>query len=153
MKRIKTLTKTDLEFLSKVDPFRYEPAYKSQRILNLKNEREIETRLMSIFLSVGISAHLQGYQYLKEAIKLIMSHPDYINSVTKKLYPLVAMKCETTPVRVERGIRHAIESSFSKGKMIYLNNIFGLDVLRGDEKPTNAEFVALIADKLLLEGR
>ena len=124
----------------------------------MNNEEEIlseniyiDKRIMEIFVSIGISAHLQGYQYLKEAIKLVMSEPECINSVTKTMYPKIAEKCSTTACRVERGIRHALETSFAKGKMIRLNNIFGLDILTEGEKPTNSEFVALLADIINLE--
>ena len=111
----------------------------------------IDKRIMEIFVSIGISAHLQGYQYLKEAIKLVMNEPECINSVTKNMYPKIAEKCSTTACRVERGIRHALETSFAKGKMIRLNSIFGLDILSEGEKPTNSEFVALLADIINLE--
>lgn len=111
----------------------------------------VDKRIMEIFLSIGISAHLQGYQYLKEAIKLVMQEPECINSVTKTMYPRIAEKCDATACRVERGIRHALETSFAKGKMIKLNGILGLEVLNEGEKPTNSEFVALLADIINLE--
>ena len=125
--------------------------YRSNRLID--SEKSLDKRIMDIFLSVGISAHLQGYQYLKESIKLVMKDPSSINSVTKKIYPTVAEKFDTTAGRVERGIRHALEVSYAKGKMIYLNKIFGIEVLIQNEKPTNSEFVALLADKLSLETR
>ena len=107
----------------------------------------VDKRIMEIFLSIGISAHLQGYQYLKEAIKLVMQEPECINSVTKTMYPRIAEKCDTTACRVERGIRHALETSFAKGKMIKLNGILGLEVLSEGEKPTNSEFIAHLAQQ------
>ena len=113
----------------------------------------IDKRIVDIFLSIGISAHLQGYQYLKESVKLVMREPDCINSVTKKMYPKIANTFSTTACRVERGIRHALDVSFAKGKMIQLNKIFGIEILTKDEKPTNSEFVALLADKLSLEAK
>ena len=124
------------------------------KINQLKDrERILDKRIMDIFLSVGISSHLQGYHYLKESVKIVMNDPNSINSVTKKVYPAVAEKFETTACRVERGIRHALEVSYAKGKMIHLNKIFGIEVLTQNEKPTNSEFVALLADKLSLERR
>ncbi len=111
----------------------------------------VDKRIMEIFLSIGISAHLQGYHYLKEAIKLVMKEPECINSVTKTMYPRIAEKYDATACRVERGIRHALETSFAKGKMIKLNGILGLEVLSEGEKPTNSEFVALLADIINLE--
>ena len=108
---------------------------------------------MEIFVSIGISAHLQGYQYLKDAIKLVMDEPECINSVTKIMYPRIAEKYSTTACRVERGIRHALETSYAKGKMIHLNKILGMNVLSEGEKPTNSEFVALLADIINLETK
>ena len=125
--------------------------YKNNQLKD--RERILDKRIMDIFLSVGISAHLQGYHYLKESVKVVMNDPNSINSVTKKVYPVVAEKFETTACRVERGIRHALEVSYAKGKIIHLNKIFGIEVLTQNEKPTNSEFVALLADKLSLERR
>lgn len=122
------------------------------RELSKADERYIDNRIMNIFLSVGISAHLQGYQYLKESIKLVIKDPSCINSVTKSMYPKVADKFATTPYRVERGIRHALDTAFIKGKIIQLNDVFGIKILSEGERPTNAEFVALLADKLSLEA-
>ena len=111
----------------------------------------IEERIVDIFLSIGISAHLQGYQYLKEAIKLVIISPECINSVTKQLYPRIATMFSTTPCRVERGIRHALDVAYAKGKIVQLNKIFRLEIFSKDEKPTNSEFIAILADKLSLE--
>lgn len=153
MKKLSLLTKEEIEYLSSLDVLRRDMYYRNRKMKEPKKVFDVDKRIMDIFLSLGISAHLQGYQYLRESIKIIMEHPEYINNITKVLYPYVAEKFETTPCRVERGIRHAIEVSFGKGRMIYLNNIFGIEVLRSDERPTNSEFVALVADKLLLESR
>lgn len=119
----------------------------------LKKEMYLDKRIMDIFLSIGISAHLQGYQYLKESVKMVINDPSCINSITKKMYPRIAVMFKTTACRVERGIRHALEVSYAKGKMVHLNDIFGLDILTETEKPTNSEFVALVADRLSLETR
>lgn len=152
MKNIKMLTKEELKYLESVDPFLENPLLKRKSRKNDINI-DVDKRLMDILLTLGISAHLQGYQYLRDSIKIIMHNPEYLNSITKKLYPIIAERHDTTASRVERGIRHALEVSFCKGKMIYLNNIFGLEVLRKDERPTNSEFVALLADKLMLESK
>lgn len=109
---------------------------------------DIDKKLVDILLTVGITANLQGYSYLKSSIKLAIVNPECLNSITKVLYPTVAMEYNTTPCRVERAIRHALEVSYNKGKMINLNEIFGLKILDSTEKPTNSEFVALIADRL-----
>lgn len=126
-----------------------------ERVRNGEVSRNVvlDKRIMDIFLSIGIPAHLQGYHYLRESIKLIIDHPEYISSITKMMYPIVASKFETTPCRVERAIRHALESSYNKGKMIRLNEVLGFRVLNHNERPTNSEFVALIADKLNIETK
>lgn len=131
----------------------FEDSINFERAKESAKDRMIDRKIMDIFLSIGISAHLQGYHYLRESIKLVMEHPDYISSITKLMYPSIANKFDTTPCRVERAIRHALDVSFNKGKMIRLNDVLGLRILGKDEKPTNSEFVALIADKLSIETR
>ena len=118
---------------------------------NIEKDYLIEKKLVDILLSVGISANLQGYQFLKESIKLAIDNPKYISAITKIMYPTIASKYKTTACRVERAIRHALEVSFNKGKIININEIFGLKIFDLFEKPTNSEFVALIADKISLE--
>ncbi len=113
--------------------------------------KEIEEKISNIFITVGIPAHIKGYQFLREAIKLAMENPDIINSITKKLYPSIAGKFETSASKVERAIRHAIEVAWNRGKIENINSIFGLTVYSNNEKPTNGEFIALVADKMLLD--
>lgn len=115
------------------------------------SEKEIEEKITNIFITVGIPAHIKGYQFLREAIKLAMENPDIINSITKKLYPSIAEKFDTSASKVERAIRHAIEVAWNRGKIENINNIFGLTVYSNNEKPTNGEFIALVADKMLLD--
>ncbi len=115
------------------------------------SEKSIEEKITNIFITVGIPAHIKGYQFLREAIKLAMEDPDIINSITKKLYPSIAERFETSASKVERAIRHAIEVAWNRGKIENINNIFGLTVYTNNEKPTNGEFIALVADKMLLE--
>lgn len=112
----------------------------------------MEERITNIFISVGIPPHIKGYQYLREAIKLSIEDPDIINSITKKLYPSVAEKFATSSSKVERAIRHAIEVGWNRGKIENINSLFGVRVYSQNEKPTNGEFIALVADKLLLES-
>ncbi len=113
--------------------------------------KEIEEKITNIFITVGIPAHIKGYQFLREAIKLAMDDPDIINSITKKLYPSIAERFDTSASKVERAIRHAIEVAWNRGKIENINNIFGLTVYSNNEKPTNGEFIALVADKMLLD--
>lgn len=112
----------------------------------------IEEKITNIFITVGIPAHIKGYQFLREAIKLAIENPEIINSITKQLYPAIAEKFETSASKVERAIRHAIEVAWNRGKIENINSIFGLRVYSSNEKPTNGEFIALVADKMIIEG-
>lgn len=114
--------------------------------------RQLEEKISNIFITVGIPAHIKGYQFLREAIKLAIDSPEIINSITKKLYPTIADKYSTSSSKVERAIRHAIEVAWNRGKIENINSIFGLKVYNSNEKPTNGEFIALVADKMLIEG-
>ena len=110
-----------------------------------------EEKISEIFISIGIPPHIKGYSYLREGIKLTIDRPYIINSVTKELYPAIAKKFSTTPSKVERAIRHAIEVAWNRGRIDAINAIFGARIYLGAEKPTNSEFIALVADKLILE--
>lgn len=112
----------------------------------------LEEKITNIFITVGIPAHIKGYQFLREAIKLAIANPEIINSITKKLYPTIAEKYDTSASKVERAIRHAIEVAWNRGKIENINNLFGIKVYSSNEKPTNGEFIALVADKMLIEG-
>jgi len=113
---------------------------------------QMEEKITNIFITVGIPAHIKGYQFLREAIKLAIVNPEIINSITKKLYPTIADKYSTSASKVERAIRHAIEVAWNRGKIENINNLFGIKVYSSNEKPTNGEFIALVADKMLIEG-
>lgn len=115
-------------------------------------DHSLDERLSNIFISVGIPAHIKGYQYLREAIKIAIEKPDIINSITKRLYPEVAEKFDTSASKVERAIRHAIEVAWNKGKIENINHLFGIKVYTSNEKPTNGEFIALVADKMIVES-
>ena len=115
------------------------------------SEKTLDERISNIFVSVGIPAHIRGYQFLREGIKLAVADPPIINSITKSLYPSIASRFDTTPSKVERAIRHAIEVAWNRGKIENINNVFGIKVYNSSEKPTNGEFIALLADKMLLE--
>ncbi len=119
---------------------------------NAKTANHIEEKITNIFITVGIPAHIKGYQFLREAIKLAIANPEIINSITKKLYPTIAEKYDTSASKVERAIRHAIEVAWNRGKIENINNLFGIKVYSSNEKPTNGEFIALVADKMLIEG-
>ena len=127
-----------------------QPAPKPQA--SSKRSHSLDEKIANLFISVGIPAHIKGYQFLREAIKMTIETPDIINSITKRLYPSIAERYQTSPSKVERAIRHAIEVAWNRGKIENINNIFGIKIYSPNEKPTNGEFIALIADKLLLES-
>lgn len=111
----------------------------------------VDDRMSNIFLSLGIPAHIKGYQFLREGVRLVIEQPDRINRITKELYPSIARRYATSPSKVERAIRHAIEVAWSRGRVESLNRAFGCRVSIPEDKPTNGEFIALIADKLGME--
>ena len=119
---------------------------------NKPKSKQLDERITNIFITVGIPAHIKGYQFLREAIKMAIDTPDIINSITKRLYPSIASKFDTSASKVERAIRHAIEVAWNRGKIENINNLFGIRVYGNNEKPTNGEFIALVADKMLIEG-
>lgn len=114
-------------------------------------EENLEALVTNIIHEVGVPAHIKGYQYLREAIMMVVSDIDVINQITKNLYPNIATKYNTTPSRVERAIRHAIEVAWGRGQQEAVENIFGYTISAAKGKPTNSEFIAMIADKLRLE--
>ena len=111
----------------------------------------LEANVTAIIHEIGVPAHIKGYQYLREAIIMSVTNMDMLNSITKILYPGIAKKFDTTPSRVERAIRHAIEVAWSRGKMDTLDDLFGYTISNGKGKPTNSEFIALITDKIRLQ--
>lgn len=117
-----------------------------------KNEKQLDEKISNIFISIGIPAHIKGYHFLREAVKLAVEEPEIIGSITKRLYPTIAEKFETSSSKVERGMRHAIEVAWNRGKIENINSLFGLKIYSSNEKPTNGELIALIADKMIMEG-
>ena len=114
-------------------------------------EENIEALVTNVIHEVGVPAHIKGYQYLREAIIMVINDIDVINQITKCLYPQIANKFHTTPSRVERAIRHAIEVAWGRGEQKTVENIFGYTISAAKGKPTNSEFIAMISDKLRLE--
>lgn len=114
-------------------------------------ERNLESDVTNVIHEIGVPAHIKGYHYLRDAIMMSVNDTEMLNSITKQLYPTIAKRHKTTPSRVERAIRHAIEVAWSRGKMDTIDALFGYTVHNGKGKPTNSEFVALIADKIRLE--
>lgn len=113
--------------------------------------KDLETNITMYIQQVGVPAHIKGYQYIRDAIGMVIEDMDTINSITKLLYPTVAKHYNTTASRVERAIRHAIEVAWDRGNPDVLNDLFGYTILGSKGKPTNSEFIALIADKIRLD--
>jgi two-component system response regulator (stage 0 sporulation protein A) len=111
----------------------------------------IESRVTNMLHEIGVPAHIRGYNYMREAIMMAINDMDILNYITKELYPSIAKKCNTTPSRVERAIRHAIEVAWNRGKIDAIDSLFGYTINTHKGKPTNSEFIALIADQLRLE--
>ena len=121
-------------------------------IENTKNKEDnLEALVTNIIHEVGVPAHIKGYQYLRDGIIMVIEDINVLNQITKQLYPDLAKKHKTTPSRVERAIRHAIEVAWTRGQIETVESIFGYTVNANKGKPTNSEFIAMIADKLRLE--
>ena len=133
-----------LEEIRGGESLRYPAARRSDKV-------SIETLVTNIIHEIGVPAHIKGYQYLREAIIIAVNDMDVINAITKVLYPEVAKTFGTTPSRVERALRHAIEVAWDRGDLDTLQKFFGYTVSNTKGKPTNSEFIALIADKLQLQ--
>lgn len=152
IKRIKDLkfyqpTQNNTNFISREIKTKYIDISPESR----NDEENLEALVTNIIHDVGVPAHIKGYQYLREAIIMVVNDIEVINQITKQLYPDIAIKYHTTPSRVERAIRHAIEVAWGRGKQEAVERIFGYTVSASKGKPTNSEFIAMIADKLRLE--
>ncbi len=133
--------------------FEIQPKIRESEVANRKVSRDLEKDVTDMIHEIGVPAHIKGYQYLREAIMMSVEDNSMLSSITKVLYPTIAKRFQTTPSRVERAIRHAIEVAWSRGKMETLDGLFGYTVNTGKGKPTNSEFIALIADRIRLQYR
>ena len=124
-----------------------------ETLRNIEKSHDLEKDVTDMIHDIGVPAHIKGYQYLREAIIMSVQDPQMISSITKILYPDIAKKFQTTPSRVERAIRHAIEVAWARGKMETLDRLFGYTINTGKGKPTNSEFIALVSDKIRLRYR
>lgn len=115
------------------------------------NTPTLDERIANLFLTIGIPAHIKGYHFLREAVKMVIDDSEMINAITKQLYPGIAKRFNTSSSKVERAIRHSIEVAWTRGRIENFNQVFGYKVFSPGEKPTNGEFIALIADKLSME--
>ena len=126
----------------------------SERSLSASEEAlDLETEITSIIHEIGVPAHIKGYMYLREAITMVVNDIELLSAITKELYPSIAKKYNTTASRVERAIRHAIEVAWARGQVEAINRLFGYTVCNEKGKPTNSEFIAIIADKLRLKNK
>lgn len=135
-------------------------ANQSEKVGEIQGEKaakpiihDLEGDVTNMIHEIGVPAHIKGYQYLREAIIMSIEDPSMISAITKILYPTIAKRFQTTPSRVERAIRHAIEVAWNRGRMETLDSLFGYTIDTGKGKPTNSEFIALIADKIRLSYR
>lgn len=119
----------------------------------VKTTKNLDVAVTNIIHEMGVPAHIKGYQYLREAIKMVVEEVSLLGGVTKELYPLIAQKYATTPSRVERAIRHAIELAWDRGNTEMMNKFFGYTINLERGKPTNSEFIAMIADKLRISAK
>ena len=129
----------------------YEKKSENGKMEGTAGAEDLESRVTNMLHEIGIPAHIKGYHYLRDAIIMAVKDMDVLNAITKILYPTVAKKYQTTSSRVERAIRHAIEVAWNRGKLDTLDELFGYTVSTGKGKPTNSEFIALIADTIQLE--
>ena len=113
----------------------------------------LEQKVSQILCKIGIPVHLTGYQYLRTAIIMVVENNEMISQITKNLYPRLAQKYNSTPSRIERAIRHAVEVTWNRGQIEFIQNIFGYTVDSNRGKPTNSEFIAIVADKIQLENK
>lgn len=147
VERLRDLLGSDVSYDSNCQTICYSNQAANQSTTSL------EVKTTNIIHDVGVPAHIKGYQYIREAILLAVKNEEIINSITKALYPTLARKFNTTPSRVERAIRHAIEVAWNRGQIEVHDKIFGYTVNSNKGKPTNSEFIAMIADRLRLEER
>ena len=124
---------------------------RSQVCMAAAQPKTLDEKITAVFLVIGMPAHIKGYHYLREAIRMVYFEPELINRITKELYPGIAKRFNTSASKVERAIRHSIEVAWTRGKIENINQLFGYNIYSKNDKPTNGEFIALVADKLIME--
>ncbi len=150
VKRIRQVMKRDGETRNIVSS---QNLRKSNVYKYVLKENDLEIEITNLIHEIGVPAHIKGYQYLRDAITIVVNDMDILCAVTKELYPSIAKLNNTTPSRVERAIRHAIEVAWNRGRIETIDALFGYTVKNDKGKPTNSEFIAIIADKLRLERK
>ncbi|EFM09862.1 sporulation transcriptional activator Spo0A [Paenibacillus curdlanolyticus YK9] len=122
-------------------------------VVPIAKGKNLDANITSIIHEIGVPAHIKGYQYLREAITMVYNNIEILGAITKTLYPAIAEKFKTTPSRVERAIRHAIEVAWTRGNIDSISHLFGYTINISKSKPTNSEFIAMVADKLRIEHK
>lgn len=122
-----------------------------RKLPQINDEFDLEDYISDLMRQIGVPAHIRGYAYIRKAILLALENGDILNSITKELYPTIAKIYKTTPSRVERAIRHAIEVAWSRGDIEIITSLFGYTVKTSKGKPTNGEFISMIADRMRLD--
>jgi len=128
-------------------------ASSKQNVIPMSKGKNLDANITSIIHEIGVPAHIKGYQYLREAITMVYNNIEILGAITKTLYPAIAQKYKTTPSRVERAIRHAIEVAWTRGNIDSISLLFGYTINISKSKPTNSEFIAMVADKLRIEHK
>jgi len=128
-------------------------AFPKSNVVPLAKGKNLDANITSIIHEIGVPAHIKGYQYLREAITMVYNNIEILGAITKTLYPAIAEKFKTTPSRVERAIRHAIEVAWTRGNIDSISHLFGYTINISKSKPTNSEFIAMVADKLRIEHK
>lgn len=131
----------------------YSASRSSSNVVPLSKGKNLDANITSIIHEIGVPAHIKGYQYLREAITMVYNNIEILGAITKTLYPAIAEKFKTTPSRVERAIRHAIEVAWTRGNIDSISHLFGYTINISKSKPTNSEFIAMVADKLRIEHK
>lgn len=127
--------------------------FTKSNVVPLGKGKNLDANITSIIHEIGVPAHIKGYQYLREAITMVYNNIEILGAITKTLYPAIAEKFKTTPSRVERAIRHAIEVAWTRGNIDSISHLFGYTINISKSKPTNSEFIAMVADKLRIEHK
>lgn len=128
-------------------------SFVKSNVVPLGKGKNLDANITSIIHEIGVPAHIKGYQYLREAITMVYNNIEILGAITKTLYPAIAEKFKTTPSRVERAIRHAIEVAWTRGNIDSISHLFGYTINISKSKPTNSEFIAMVADKLRIEHK
>lgn len=150
--RVRQLVGSQGSMSSSSNMYNYSSTSRSN-VVPLSKGKNLDANITSIIHEIGVPAHIKGYQYLREAITMVYNNIEILGAITKTLYPAIAEKFKTTPSRVERAIRHAIEVAWTRGNIDSISHLFGYTINISKSKPTNSEFIAMVADKLRIEHK